>query len=419
MRVYRISWTLRALGCLTAALLFAQSLPVLAQQAAEASSPRTASGYLEVGERAQLDGNHAAAAQAYRQAFEALAPSKRAQNEGARAALLSAGASWDAFAEQATTQHLADALAILQAWQNAAGPNPTASSASRVDRLAATLNAVHEPLALADLAVAQGNYTGAGAAYARAFEALIAQKRDAVVLERLAQRVATTFIEAYEQGSTTPSRGEAPMQALESGLALMRRYAGYAPGVGAAAADIERRRKAAIAEQSEPVTAEPVVLDPEPQPETPVATPEPTPARVTQDDRAQPGLAAPVAVVSVGVALLATGAGFLGDGLHQRSRMNRELRARDEESAELEASLGSRYDAAGYATAREEAREANARRNTGFIAAGSVLLAAGATTTIVGAVLLARRRASGEHARLRVDASASRSRLSIGLSGRF
>lgn len=419
MHVYRTSWTLRAFGCLLAALLFAQSLPVHAQQPTETSARRTASAYLEAGERAQLEGNHDAAAQAYRQAFEALTPHKRAQNEGARAALLSAGASWDAFAERPTTQHLAEALAILQAWQSAAGPNTTASSAARVERLVATLNAVHEPLAVADLAIAQGNYTGAGAAYARAFEALISQKREAFVLERLAQRVATTFIEAYEQGSTTPSRGEAPMQALETGLALMRRYAGYAPGVDAAAAEIERRREAAVAEQRESVTAEPIVLDPEAQADTSAASAEPAPSRVTQDDRAQSGLAAPVALVSVGVALLATGAGFLGDGLHQRSRMNRDLRARDEEAAALESSLGSRYDADGYAAAREEVRDANARRNTGFIAAGSVLLATGATTALLGAVLLARRRAPGKQARLRVDALASRSRVSIGLKGRF
>lgn len=407
------------------------STPAFAAPATE--PPNTSSRWLRTGEAHQQRGEHAQAGEAYRQALAALSESKQRANEGARAAVLSAEAYWQAFEGDANAVHLQAAIDVLEHWLERTGPQSRASMLDDVSRMVARLRAILEPLVAADEALASGQTDAnkASAHYREVLDVLARQRREWSAGAGVALRVADALVSSYDAKVRSPADIEAHVHELEAARDVLEQWkeqrpaaddSERGPALDQRLAEIEARLREAEQAQAEAARAEQAReaarAAREREAALAQAAVEPSPAA----DGPPKGRTLSIVLLSAGVVATAAGAALLGEGaVFMGVSQDREAAAAAEADALAQMS-GVDFDRAGFDAELRAYRAEADRRNRGMLIGGSVLLAGGIATGVVGVVRLVqgrRARAATPPRRAQLLPVVSPALLQLSLSARF
>jgi hypothetical protein len=400
--------------------------------APEASAPKSSSWWLRAVEAREQQGEYAKAGDAYRQALEALSEKKQRANEGARAALLSAEAYWQAFDRDPDPASLDAGLAVLEQWLTLTGPQSRATLLSDVQRTYARMKAVRDPLVAADPALTAGDAQKAAVHYDEVLDALASQQRDWSVGARISLNVANTLVTSYEAEVHAPEDITAHLHELRAARDLLTRWkderppddaSEQGPAVERALADVQARldeaeqtladearaeqirraaAEAAAKRQQEEARAKAMAVTVEPDPSPPRRT-------------------VPIVLLSTGIVAMGAGAALIAGGVVIKGNAADDV-AREDANAAGYAQMFPTYDLDGYQAARDEFVAETNRISRGMLIGGSVLVAGGVATSVAGIVLLVKGRRSSatpRRARARLSPVVSPTQLQLSISGRF
>ncbi len=398
--------------------------------AATPDGAKPPSWWLKTGETRQEKGDDAGAGEAYGRALDGLSEKKKRANVGARTAMLSADAYWMAFESDDDVAHLGAAIEVLDRWLKVTGPTSRASLFPTVERTAARLAAIQQPRKEVDAALGRGDLEQAMAGQSKVLEALSVQRRPWHVGARLVLRVAGAHVEAYEQAAVEDEQIEAhrpklltAKESLESWQAQRPEDEGAKEGaeVDALIAKIQglldegeqRLTDAALAQQQREAADQAAREEEQRRAEEAAAA-----DAEAKSDTAGKRRTAAIVLVAVGGTAIGAGAGLLGEGLAFRAESGRQLEAEQAEADQLSEMFGDAYDRDQFDASVADYDDRVRRRNIGFIAGGSALVAGGLAASVVGIVWLVKSRgAKGarptEQAWLVPSVSPSQVRLSL------
>lgn len=384
---------------------------------APVSGVKTSSEWLRTGEAHQQNGENAEAGVAYRKALEALSSQKQGANEGARAAMLSADAHWQAFEQDLDVQHLQAALDVMSLWLTLTGPQSKASMRGDVERRLARTRAVLDPLGDAKTALSAGDVKKAVDLYGDGLDALADQDREWSVGARIVLRASEGFVLVYDGHVKAPKDINPHLHELRAARALLvgwkaKRPADDAseqgPAVEQALTDINARiaeEEQAVADEAraEQQRAAQRIAEEDARKEAERIADEKAAEREAEAAEARKKRKLAIGLLSGGVVAVGAGAGLLGEGLSY-SRVSRDLEAQANDAADaIDDDPDMALDRPEFDAALADWRNNVDRRNLGFMVGGSVLAAGGLAMSIYGIVKLAQgrsRRGSNQRARI-------------------
>jgi hypothetical protein len=406
------------------------------EAAPEANAPKSSSWWLRAGEARERQGEYAKAGDAYREALLAWPEKKRKGNDGARVAMLSADAYWQAFDRDPNPAHLDAGLAVLDQWLVLTGPQSRATSLSEVKRKYARMKAVRDPLVAADPALTAGDATKAAGHYGEVLDALATQtERDWSVGARISLNAANALVEGYDAKVHAPEDITPHLKELETARDLLVRWKAerppddaseQGPAVERALADVQARLAEAEQTLADEARAEQLRERQREADEAARLEAERKEAERIERERKETAAAKAggkrtlaIVLLSSGVVALGAGAGLLGEGAAYTGVSKEEAAAAEADAVAAE-ERGEIVDRPRFDPALQAYREDTERRNLGLIIGGSVLAAGGIATGVAGIVLLVKGRSSGKRSqRARLSPVVSPTQLQLSISGRF
>lgn len=420
---------------LAGATLLAPAPP--ADAAKPKAEPKSSSGWLRAGEARERASDFEGAGEAYRKALDALSPKRQRANEGARAALLSAEAYVRAFETDGDVAHLQAGFDVLDHWLTGAGPDNRATLRTNVERMMAQLRAIRDPLLEAKASLEQGKVDEAAEHSQAAIEAIEHQQRDWSAGARIALQTADAQVAAYDSTVQEVEDIEPNLRKLEGAKQTLQALQSQRP------AD-DGSKEGALVQQRLVEIEQRIVQEQRRLQDERLAEQEREDAakaeaeRRRQEELERERLAAEAAepdaarsskrtlgiiLLTTGAVATAAGAGVLGEGLAYAPGARRSGDAEQARADALEQMYGDAYSRDDFDRALQQYRDDLRRRTLGMSVGGSVLLAGGLATGIVGAVMLVKHRrskgSSPAREKLTLTPSVSRTQAHLSLTTRF
>lgn len=386
---------------------------------------KTSEKWIRTGEALQEKGQNAEAGDAYRKGLECLSQTKQKADEGASAAILSAGAHWLAFEQDLDVIHLQAAMDALSLWLTLTGPQSRAPMLLDVQQRFSRLRAVRDPLEEANTAMSAGDTKKAVGHYGEAVDAMASQGYEWPLEARIVVRASTGCVAAYDRGEKTVRHVETQRPGLEAVRALLVKWKGkrptddgseQGPAVDQALAEVEARlaeakQVVADAAEAERIAAEKAADDKAAAEEVErIAAERAADERERKAEIARKKRSLAIGLLSGGVVAMGAGAGLVGDGIagnrefEKVDKVQQDIAAMNEAQDIEQDPDENSYDYEGFLDDDEEKIAENRSRTLGMTIGGSVLIAGGLAMTVYGIVKLVQGRESRggkQRARLR------------------